>query len=95
MDGTAFTRDKKTYDAVERCLERISEASKKLGSLAEDLCPGVPWSQLRGLGIFSGMNYDRIERDRLWFMVERDLTPLKAAVEQALQRMKGWTAQDD
>ncbi len=95
MNSRAFAGDKKTYDAVERCLERISEASKKLGSLAEDLCPGVPWSQLRGLGIFSGMNYDRIERDRLWFMVERDLAPLKAAVEQALQRMEDWTGRDD
>ncbi len=86
---------KKTYDAVERCLERISEASKKLGSLAEDLCPGIPWSQQRGLGNFLRHEYDRIERDRPWFMVERDLAPLKAAVEQALQRMDGWTGQDD
>ena len=73
MDSKAFTEDIKTYDAVERCLERIGEASKKLGSLAEDLCPGIPWPQLRGLGNFLRHEYDRIERDRLWFMVERDL----------------------
>ncbi len=58
MDSTAFAGDKKTNDAVERCLERISEASKKLGSLAEDLCPGIPWSQLRGLGNFLRHEYD-------------------------------------
>ena len=39
-------------DAVERCLERICEASKELGSLAEELCPDVPWSRLRALGNF-------------------------------------------
>jgi uncharacterized protein with HEPN domain len=34
MDLAEFVRDYKTYDAVERCVERISEASKKLGSVA-------------------------------------------------------------
>ena len=32
MDVTAFKADQKTYDAVERCLERISEAAAKLGA---------------------------------------------------------------
>src|SRR5205809_262475 len=31
MDSKAFEEDRKTYDAVERCLERISEAAAKLG----------------------------------------------------------------
>ncbi len=34
MDLAAFERDDKTYDAVERYLERISEAAAKLGDLA-------------------------------------------------------------
>jgi uncharacterized protein with HEPN domain len=37
-DLTAFTEDLKTSNAAERCLERISEAAKKLGALAEELC---------------------------------------------------------
>jgi hypothetical protein len=36
------------YDAVERCLERISEAARKLGEEAEALCPGPPWPLIRG-----------------------------------------------
>src|SRR5664280_1720842 len=32
MDLEAFEEDRKTYDAVERCLERISEGATKLGS---------------------------------------------------------------
>jgi hypothetical protein len=31
MDLDAFEKDSKTYDAVERCLERSSEAAAKLG----------------------------------------------------------------
>jgi hypothetical protein len=39
MDSKAFEEDRKTYDAVERCLERISEAAAKLGEQAEILVP--------------------------------------------------------
>jgi uncharacterized protein with HEPN domain len=53
MNGTAFLEDHRTYDAVERCLERISEAAKKLGEEAEALCLNIAWPQLRALGNFS------------------------------------------
>ena len=45
MNAERFLEDLRTYDAVERCLERISEAAKKLGDEAEVLCLGQ-----RGLG---------------------------------------------
>src|SRR5450759_287742 len=35
--------DDKTRDAVERCLERISEAAKKLGAIMEERQPQVSW----------------------------------------------------
>lgn len=50
MDLTAFRKDQNTYDAVERCLERISEAAAKLGDLAPSLVPGQPWQEIRALG---------------------------------------------
>jgi uncharacterized protein with HEPN domain len=31
MDLAAFSKDQKTYDAVERCLERIGEAAAQAG----------------------------------------------------------------
>jgi uncharacterized protein with HEPN domain len=87
MDCTSFLEDHKTYDAVERCLERISEAATKLASVAEVMCPGISWPAIRSLGNFLRHEYDRIERDRLWLVVERDLGPLKAAVVSALARI--------
>jgi hypothetical protein len=45
MDLAAFEEDRKTYDAVERCLERISEAAAKLGDLAPVLMPDQPWQK--------------------------------------------------
>jgi uncharacterized protein with HEPN domain len=49
MDLATFAQDAKTSNAVERCLERISEAARKLGDDAERLCPEIPWPQLRAV----------------------------------------------
>ncbi|MGA3041463.1 MAG: HepT-like ribonuclease domain-containing protein [Bryobacteraceae bacterium] len=87
MDAGAFVGDPKTYDAVERCLERISEAASKLGPQAEKLCPGIPWSQIRAVGNRLRHEYDRISGPRIWLMVERDLAPLKGAVRTVLSHL--------
>jgi uncharacterized protein with HEPN domain len=36
MDRAAFDADSRTRDAVERCLERLSEAAAKLGTQADE-----------------------------------------------------------
>jgi uncharacterized protein with HEPN domain len=94
MDVTGFEKDQKTYDAVERCLERISEAAAKLGNLAPSLVPGQPWREIRALGNRLRHEYDAIREDRLWDIVQTDVPPLCAAGEDALQRFReGQTGQ--
>jgi uncharacterized protein with HEPN domain len=88
MDLTVFTEDLKTSNAVERCLERISESAKKLGGVAEELCPAVPWHQLRAIGNLLRHEYDRIDLVRVWLTVEDDLGPLKVAIEAALKQLR-------
>jgi uncharacterized protein with HEPN domain len=92
MDLTAFERDQKTYDAVERCLERISEAAAKLGDLASVLVPGQPWQEIRALGNRLRHEYDAIREDRLWDIVQIDLSPLCAACEDGLRRLRESTS---
>ena len=65
MDVTAFEEDDKTHDAVERCLERITEAAAKLGDLAPALMPGQPWQKIRAFGNRLRHEYDDIRQDRL------------------------------
>jgi uncharacterized protein with HEPN domain len=88
MDAVAFANDLKTSNAVERCLERISEAARKLGGIAEDLCPAVPWPKVRAIGNFLRHEYDRIEIGRVWWTIEGDLPVLKTAVEAALKQLR-------
>ena len=80
-------------DAVERCLERISEAAAKLGDLAAALVPGQPWKEIRALGNRLRREYEAILEDRLWDIVQVDLPPLCAACEEALQQRAGQTGQ--
>ena len=67
----------------------ISEAATKLGDLAADLCPTVPWREIRGLGNRLRHDYQSIDVVRVWLLIERDLPPLKAACRDALRRLKG------
>lgn len=88
MNEAAFRDDHKTYDAVERCLERISEAAFKLGDLAPVLAPGQPWREIRALGNRLRHEYDAIREDRLWDIVKINLPSLYAACEDALRQLR-------
>ena len=88
MDLAAFKNDRKTYDAVERCLERISEGAAKLGDQAAALVPDQPWAKIRALGNRLRHEYDAIREDRLWDIVQIDLPALYAACESALRRLR-------
>lgn len=84
LEAGSFSADAKTVNAVERCLERISEAARKLGPLAEEVCPEIEWPALRAVGNILRHEYERVEVTRIWLMVEDDLPPLKASVTRAL-----------
>ena len=71
--------DDKTRDAVERCLERISEAVKKLGPEIEEREPGTPWRSIRGLGNVLRHQYDVVDDQIIREIVERDLATLRDA----------------
>jgi uncharacterized protein with HEPN domain len=61
MDRAAFDADSRTRDAVERCLERLSEAAAKLGAQADELAPGPPWHAIRAFGNVLRRAYDQVD----------------------------------
>ena len=82
-----FARDLKTQDAVERCLQRISEAAAKPEGAVETLMPDQPWSEIRTVGNVLRHEYDQIDPNVIWRIVSEDLKPLKHAIETALARL--------
>jgi uncharacterized protein with HEPN domain len=87
MDAAAFREDAKTVAAVERKLQVISEAAIRLGELAEVLCPGLPWRNIRGIGNWLRHQYDRIDVEAIWRTVIDDLPPLESAIARALSNL--------
>ena len=87
VDLRGFKADAKTRDAVERCLERISEAASKLGETGHALAPAQPWQQIRALGNRIRHEYDRLQAERLWEIVTNDLPSLRADCERVLEEL--------
>ncbi len=87
LDIDTFRSDTRTVAAVERKLAVISEAAVRLGDQAAELCPGLPWHNIRGLGNWLRHQYDRVDVDMIWQTVVSNLPPLKAAVLAALDRL--------
>jgi uncharacterized protein with HEPN domain len=87
MDRAAFEADSRTRDAVERCLERLSEAATKLGSQADELAPGLPWPAVRAFGNVLRHAYDQVDPVRIWEIATGDLPQMATAAEAALRRL--------
>ncbi len=87
MDKAAFLADRKTFDATERCLSRISEAAVKLDDEAEKHAPGQAWSDIRGLGNWLRHAYPSIEDEIIWKIVSTDLGLLKEACQTAIAEL--------
>jgi uncharacterized protein with HEPN domain len=79
-----FAGEDLVVDAVERCLQRICEAIYRLGKRAEELLPGQPSGEIRGLGNRLRHAYDAIDLGVIWDTVTNDLPGLKGEAERAL-----------
>jgi uncharacterized protein with HEPN domain len=88
MDQDGFERNGLVRDGVERCIERVCEAVYRLGPRAEELMPGQPWADIRGMENRLRHAYDRISLDVIWSAVGYDLPGLEIAARQALASLQ-------
>jgi uncharacterized protein with HEPN domain len=71
-------------DAVERNIERISEASRHISPEAKAQHPEISWDEIGAIGNYLRHEYFRIEAKILCDTVEQDLDPVRLAVEAML-----------
>lgn len=88
MTRDDYRRDEKTMDAVERCLQRISEAASKLGSYLDEMQPDVPWKQARGIGNILRHKYDEVTDDLIWRSIEDDIPRLLNGARREIERLQ-------
>ena len=80
MDFAGFASDRKTIDATERYLQRITEAVIKIGpERMQAIAPALPLSAVRDLGNMLRHEYDSIDLRSIFNTLTDDLPTLRAA----------------
>jgi uncharacterized protein with HEPN domain len=73
-----FQSDIKTQDSGLRRLEIIGEATKRLSSEFRDLHPDVAWKKMAGLRDILIHDYDKVDTDVIWAIIQHDIPLLIA-----------------
>jgi len=87
MTAEEFAEDRRTFYAVTRCLEIISEAARRLGSSQKDRSPQLEWRQIEDSGNVFRHAYQHVAESRVWLTVQERLPALLAAAIVALGEM--------
>jgi uncharacterized protein with HEPN domain len=83
-DFLAFRDDLRTVYAVTRCLEIISEASRRLPDEVKARHPAIAWKNMAGAGNVYRHDYEDVEATQVWEAVRLALPPLRAVIEREL-----------
>lgn len=86
--AATYARDLVLRLAVERCIEIISEASRRVPDDLKARRPEVPWRKVAGIGNVLRHDYDEIDDAIIWHAATVEMRPLKAAVEAMLREVE-------
>lgn len=84
LSEDAFSRDRKTFYAVTRCLEIISEASRRLRGAQQDAFPDIRWRQIEDSGNAFRHVYQHVAESRVWATIHGELDELILAANTVL-----------
>ncbi|MHB8799510.1 MAG: HepT-like ribonuclease domain-containing protein [Thermoanaerobaculia bacterium] len=84
MSLEAFLEDRRTQLAVERVLELVGEAARRVSIGLRDAHPELPWRSIVGLRNILVHDYGEIDAARLFAVAVRDIPVLLAVLEPLL-----------
>lgn len=85
MDLEAYKADIRTKSAVERQMQIITEAAKRLGDEAEALCPGPDWPGFCRMGDILRHGYHKVDDEIVWNTIKDELPPMREAIMKVLK----------
>lgn len=88
MSAEQFANDRRTFYAVTRCLEIISEAARRLRGPQQDQHPELEWRQIEDSGNVFRHAYQHVAESRVWLTVQERLPILLAAADDALATLE-------
>jgi len=80
VELTAYRRDIKLKRAVERCVEIISEASKRIPGSLKNEFPDQPWPEIAAVGNLLRHDYERVDDLIMWKIAAQSLPVLRRVV---------------
>lgn len=83
----SFSGDRRTFYAVTRCLEIVSEAARRLPPSLRDRHPELPWRAIMDVGNVYRHEYDNVSEDAVWRTVQQKLPELLAVIEDEITRL--------
>jgi uncharacterized protein with HEPN domain len=83
----AFRDNDLVFYAVTRCLEIISEASRRLPQDMKERHPHIPWVEMAAAGNVYRHDYEDVDQRLVWGTVHKRLPPMLVMVETELQRL--------
>lgn len=86
MTFERFRDDARSFHAVTRVLEIISEASRRVSPVLKERHPHIPWKSIAAAGNIYRHDYGDVTHIRVWNTVHEALPPLLAAIEEELAR---------
>lgn len=86
LDLPGFVADVRTRYAVLRCLEIISEASRRVEEPVRARHPAIPWREIAAAGNVYRHEYGEVRADMLGRTVKEALPPLLTSVELELAK---------
>jgi uncharacterized protein with HEPN domain len=87
LDFERFAADRRVRQLVERNLEIISEASRRIPDRLKAAEPDVPWREIAGIGNVLRHDYADVRPRILWGVRTHRLAILKAAVQRIVTRL--------
>jgi len=86
QDFKTFNTDTMRIYAVIRCLEVISEASRRLSDELKARHPTIAWKEMAGAGSVYRHDYQDVASRRVWDTVRLALPPLRTVILAELSR---------
>ncbi|HUY95249.1 MAG TPA: DUF86 domain-containing protein [Terracidiphilus sp.] len=87
LNYDAFQSNTRTLYAVTRCLEIISEASRRLPEDVMARHPQIPWRNIAGAGNVYRHDYEDVAARLVWETVQSALPPLQAVIAEEIERL--------
>jgi uncharacterized protein with HEPN domain len=82
-----FKNDHLRLYAVTRCLEIISEASRRLPDELKARHPSIDWREMAAAGNVYRHEYEDLAAQAIWRTMVHDLPQLRIVIEQELARI--------